>query len=544
MIPFDASGAFRPVAEGSDLRRLAVRGAAATVSSAAVSLVLQIGGTMVLARLLTPADFGVVTMVTTFSLLLMSFGANGFNEAVIQRGEMNRYVASNLFWINCAVGLLLTIGFAAAGSLLARFYRNPLVTHVAVAMSATILIAAASVIHVALLKRAMRFTAVSVNDIVARGVYTAIAILLALAGWGYWALALAFVVYALSLTIGAWWLCRWIPSLPRRGVGTRAILKFAVNVYGTFSANYFTRNFDNVLVGWRFDAAALGYYKKAYDLFALSATQLTGPLHNVVLAALSRINQDPPRFKRYLANSLGIVAFIGMAVGVDLTLIGKDVVRLVLGAKWSESGRIFELFGPGIGIMLLYSTICWIHLSIGKPERWLRWTLIESVVTALLFVVALPWGPAGIAVAWSVSFWILSIPAFWYAGRPIGFGASSLIAAVWRYVIAALVAGLAFTAIMRGIPMFAIARSATEALGLIVAKSLLCTILYLAAVILLHQGCDPLFQVGRLLREVLPKGVLTRWSPVPAPSGADASGLARPKYRNMDGEDRLAEHPS
>ena len=140
MIPFDASGAFHPLAEGSELRRLAVRGAAATLSASALSLAPQVVPTVVLARLLTPADFGVVTMVTTFSMLLMSFGTNGFSEAVIQREEMNRFQASNLFWINCAIGLILTIGFAAAGSLLARFYRNPLVAPVAVAMSVVIFI--------------------------------------------------------------------------------------------------------------------------------------------------------------------------------------------------------------------------------------------------------------------------------------------------------------------------------------------------------------------------------------------------------------------
>jgi PST family polysaccharide transporter len=504
MIPFDASGAFHPVAEGGELRRLAVRGAAATVSAAGLSLVLQIIGTVVLARLLTPADFGVVTMVTTFSLLLMSFGSNGFNEAVIQREEMNRFLASNLFWITSAVGLILTIGFAGAGSLLARFYRNPLVTHVAFAMSAAIFLAAASVIHIALLKRAMRFTAVSVNDAVARAVYTAVAILLALRGWGYWALAVAFVTYPLSTTIGAWWLCRWIPSLPRRGVGTRAVLRFAANVYGTFSANYFTRNVDNLLVGWQFNAAALGYYKKAYDLFALSANQLTGPLHNVVLAALSRLNQDPARFRRYLASSLGIVAFVGMAVGADLTLVGKDVVRLVLGPKWSESGRIFELFGPGIGIMLLYSTIGWIHLSIGKPARWLRWTLVESATTALLFVLALPWGPAGIAAVWSISFWILAIPAFWYAGRPIQFGPAQVLAAVWKYAIASLIAALLTNVMVRRLTFSAMPASAGAALEEIIVISVVFMMLYLGAVILLHQGCAPLRQLGSLLLELAP----------------------------------------
>jgi PST family polysaccharide transporter len=510
MTPFDASGAFRPIAEGNELRRLAVRGAAATVSAQGLMLAVQVVSTVVLARLLTPGDFGVVAMVTTFSLLLMSFGTSGFSEAVIQPEEMNRSLASNLFWITSAIGLILTIGFAAAGSLLARFYRNPLVADLAIGMSVAIFTAAAPVIHLALLKRAMRFAAVSANEVVARAANTAVAILLALRGWGYWALVAGIVAQGLSTTIGAWWLCRWIPSLPRRGVGTRAVLRFAANVYGRFSANYFARNFDNLLVGWQFNAAALGFYKKAYDLFALSANQLTAPLSNVALAALSRLNQDPVRFRRYLANTLGIVAFVGMAAGADLTLVGKDVVRLVLGPKWSESGRLFELFGPGIGIMLIYSTVGWIHLSIGKPGRWLRWTLVESAATALLFVLALPWGPAGIAVAWSVSFWTLSIPAFWYAGRPIRLGVSSLIAVVWKYATASLLAGLATAAIIRGTPFWGTPPGANAALGAIIIISALFVTLYLGTVILLHWGLAPLRQLARLLRELAPSQRATR----------------------------------
>jgi PST family polysaccharide transporter len=368
-------------------------------------------------------------------------------------------------------------------------------------MSLVILIAATSDIHLALLKRAMRFPAVSANDVVARAAYTVVAILLAIRGWGHWALVAGIVASSVSTTIGAWWFCRWIPSLPRRGVGTRAMLKFAASVYGRFSANYFARNLDNLLVGWKFNAAALGFYKRAYDLFALSASQLISPLNNVALAALSRLNQDPARFKRSLANSLGIVAFVGMAVGADLTLVGKDVVCLVLGPKWSESSRIFELFGPGIGIMLLYSTVGWIHVSIGKPGRWLRWTLVELAATVLLFVLALPWGPAGIAAAWSVSFWTLSIPAFWYAGRPIGFGVSSLIGAVWRYAAASLVAGLGTAAIIRRTPLWGTPPGADAALGAIIIISALFVTLYLATVILLHWGCAPLRQFASLLRE-------------------------------------------
>jgi len=501
MTPFDASGVFRPVADGSELRRLTLQGAAATLSAAAVSLALRVVPTVVLARLLTPVDFGVVAMVTTFSLLLESFGLNGFTEAVIQREEIDHYTASNLFWINLGGGLVLTIAFAASGSLLSRFYRNPLVVDVTVAVSVAIFIAAAATIHSALLKRAMRFAAISFNEILALAVYGAATILLAWRGWGYWALVAGLVAARLSTTIGAWWLCRWIPSLPHRTGQAASLIRFAAHVYGRFCVRYASQNIDNLLVGWRFSAVALGFYKKAYDLFALTASQLTSPLHNVALAALSRLNQDPARFRRCLINSLSVIAFVGMAVGADLTLVGKDVVRLVLGPGWEQSGRIFTFFGPGIGLMLLSSTTGWIHLSIGRADRWLRWTVLEFAVTTLLFIVALRLGPEGLAMAWSASYWILIIPAFWYAGRPIQLGVSSLVAAVWRYPLASLLAGCGSAAFISETP----APGAGAALERIIVISGIFVVLYLGVVVLLHRGCAPLYQLGRLLREMLPR---------------------------------------
>lgn len=509
MKPFDSSGAFHPVAEGSELRRLAVRGAGVTVFSRGVTLAVQVAGTVILARILTPADFGIVAMVTTFSLFLVNFGLNGLTEAVIQCEKIDRWTASNLFWLNLGAGLVLAIAFAASGSLLAQFYRNPLVADVTAGLSVAIVISAARVIHLALLKRAMRFTATSANDVVARALGSAVAVLLAFSGWGYWALVMGIVASQSSMMFGAWWLCRWVPSLPRRTGKTSSMVRFAANVYGRFGVRYSSQNIDKLLVGWQFNAAALGFYKKAYDLFALSASQLTGPLHNVALATLSRLKQDPARFKRYLVNALGIIAFVGMAMGADLTLVGKDVVRLVLGPQWGEAGTIFMYFGPGIGIMLLYSTTGWIHLSIGRPDRWLRWTIFEFAVTALLFVVALHWGPEGIAVAWSVSFWVLLVPAFWYAGQPIGFDVSSLIAAVWRYAAASLLAGL-LTAGIAGINSFQVVPpSAGAALEAMIVISTVFVTLYLGVVILLHRGLAPLRQLARLLREIVSARTLT-----------------------------------
>jgi O-antigen/teichoic acid export membrane protein len=504
VMPFDANGDFHPTAEGHELKRIAVRGGAASISAAALSLAVQVISSVILARLLTPADFGVVAMVTTFAMFLLGVGANGCNEAIIQSEKVDHFLASNLFWINLIVGLVLAAGFAAAGSLLARFYRNPLVTDVAIAMSPGILIASASVVHTSLLKRAMRFAGASTILVVGRALNTVVAIVLALMGWGYWSLVVGLFAQGLSMAIGAWWLCRWYPGLPRRGVGTRAMLRFAGHVFGTYNASYFARNFDNFLVGWRFNAAALGYYKRAYDLFALSASQLTAPLNNVALAALSRVKNDPPRFRRHLASSLEMIALVGMAMGADLTLVGKDVVRVLLGPKWKESGLIFELFGPGIGVMLLNSTIGWIHVSIGKPERWFRWTVFESIATGLMFLLALPWGPSGIAVAWSASYWLLLIPAFWYAGRPIDFRPSQLAGATWKYALASLVAYW-ISGIALGRLAFSGEPGAVLSLEAIFVKSIVFLVLYLGAIILLYQGCSPLRQLRSLLLELTPR---------------------------------------
>ncbi len=510
MRPFDANGIFQPTADARDLRRLAVKGVGATMFSSSFSLGIQIIATVVLARILAPQDFGIVAMVTTFSLLLVNFGLNGFTEAVVQREEINHSLVSNLFWINIGVGTLLTVGFAACGTLLARFYENPKVIPAAVGISATIFVTSTSVQHLALLKRAMRFSALSANDIVARVAYVGVAIVAGLMGWGFWALIAGNVAQLVSQSIGAWILCRWLPGRPRRVPGTASMVRFAVNIYGRFTMNYFARNMDNLLVGWRFNAQALGFYKKAYDLFALSASQLVSPLTSVAVSALSRLNPASAQYKRYLLNALAVTALVGMGVGANLTLVGPDVIRLLLGPGWEEAGRIFTFFGPGIGIMLLYGTHGWIHLSLGRGDRWLRWGMVEFAVTGTLFVLALAWGPVGIAIAWTASFWILTIPAFWYACKPIHFGVQPIVVAVWRYVAASVMAGLAAFAIIGTIPVLRAPTTAMEAAVNILVKSAVFETIYVGAVVLLHWGYAPLSQFAGLLREMVSRPSLTK----------------------------------
>jgi O-antigen/teichoic acid export membrane protein len=500
--PFDENGLFRLAGVPGEFRRRAVRSAGVTVASQAGVFAVQMISTVVLARLLTPADFGVVTMVTTFSLLIMSFGLNGYTEGILQRRDLDHFLASNLFWINFGVGLLSAIAFAGVGPILAEFYRDGRLTRITVGLSLPILISGTSVVHLALLKRGLRFTATSANEVLSTLASVVISVLFAWKGWGYWALIVGLVTRSLVQAAGAWWLCRWMPALPRRAPGTGEVARFAAHVFGRYCLNYGTRNTDNLLVGWRFGSGPLGFYKKAYDLFLLPANQLLVPVADVVLSTLGRLEGGSAQYRRYFLNGLSILAFIGMGAGAVLTLVGRDLIRVLLGPQWGPAGEIFTFFGPGIGIMLIYGTHGLLHLSLGRADRWLRWVVVELIVTGLLFLLGLHWGPVGVAAAWTTSFWILTIPGFWYAGRPINFGIKPMVDAVWKYVVAALLAGCGTAAIVRSIVPLA-GSTVFAALGRIVSITLLTSVLYLLAVILLHGGMAPLLAFSRLIPDLL-----------------------------------------
>lgn len=504
MKPFQADGTFRAIATDGGLRRTAVRSAGAAIAGQAGNFAAGIGSIVILGRLLTPADFGIVTMVTTFSLLFRSFGLNGFTELVLQREELTNSLASNLFWINLGIGMILTGAFASSGQLLVLFYHNATVAQVAEGMSLTIGISCFGYIHLGLLQRAMQFRSIAIINFAGQVLQVIVSIVLAMLGWHYWALVWGSVTQTAVTTAGAWMVCRWAPRWPGRVAGTGSSCKFAMNVYSHFAFSYLTRNTDNLLVGWRYGAQALGFYKKAYDLFVLPGTQLLAPMSAVAVSTLSRVRKDREQFQRYFLRMISVLALVGMGVGADFALVGQNLFRVLLGPGWEEAGRIFALFGPGIGIMLLYGTHGWIHLSIGRPERWFRWGLVEFVCTTGLFLLALRWGPSGIALAWTISFFLLMFPGLWYAGQPIGLGLRPIYAVIWKFIAAAAVAGCVTALIIRAMPHPATRLGASGAFVSMISVSAIFGVLYLGAVILLHWGVKPISESISLIYDLLP----------------------------------------
>lgn len=488
----------------SDLKKRAMRGAGATVFSGAISFLVQFFGTIILARLLTPDDFGLIAMVTAFSLLLQNFGLNGFTEAVIQKENLTHKMISTLFWLNAAISFFIMLLFMTSSPAVAWFYGEPRLIAITIGIAFSIFASGLSTLHMAVLRRNMQFYLVSGISVIARAVSVFLAIILAWAGWGYWALVVNTVAYPLSAGIGAWYYCHWRPGTPGKIKDISSMLKYAIHTYGNFTLNYFARNIDKLLIGWRYGAQSLGLYKKAYDLFSLPSNQLTAPLSNVALAALSRLVGEPLKYKHYYLSAISTISFVGMALSAILTITGYDIIIFILGPQWEKAGDIFCYFGASIGIMLIHSTQGWLHLSLGRPDRWVRWGIFETIFTTIAFIIGLPFGIAGVAIAYTVTFYLLSVPALLYAGKPIKLKLSSILSATWKYFVAAILsASLSYIVVFSfniTTPFF----TELNILIRIILSSILCLSLYLSFIVALHRSFQPINEFISTAYQMLP----------------------------------------
>ncbi len=488
----------------TDLKSKAMRSAGVTITASGLSFFIHIFSTVILARLLTPNDYGLITMVTAFSLLLQNFGVNGFSEAIIQKEDINHRLISTLFWLNALCSCIITVILMLMGPFIAWFYSTPQLNIITVFIAFSIITGGMTTVHMALLRRNMQFYLTSSISLIATLISISIAILLAWMGWGYWALVANTIMQHLIVAVCAWIFCRWRPGRPGSFKDIIPILKFAIHTYANFTLNYFSRNIDKLLIGWRYGAQPIGYYKKAYDLFALPASQLIAPIHNVALAALSRLSNEPDKYSLYYLNTLSIIAFIGMPLSAILTLTGKDIILLILGPQWTKAGEVFCYFGASIGIMLIQSTQGWLHLSLGHPDRWLRWSLMECAILTCFFIIGLPFGIEGVAIAYSLSFYLLVVPCLWFAGRPIKLSVISLISSIWRYFAAALVSGVLSFTILYRLDYAASIFTHLNVFIRIVMAGTLCLSLYLILTILLYQSLNPIKNFFSTAYQMLP----------------------------------------
>ncbi|UCH83937.1 MAG: lipopolysaccharide biosynthesis protein [Candidatus Latescibacterota bacterium] len=393
------------------LRRRSTRGGAVTIVGQGVKFLLTLSSLAVLARMLTPEDFGLIAMVIVIVGFIGIFKDMGLAMATVQRAEITHDQVSTLFWLNLGISVGIMIVTSALSPLLAWFYKEPRVTQITIVLAAAIIFSGLTVQHQALLRRQMRFAELAVIEIVALFAGAAAAIVGAASGLGYWALVILHVVREIATMVGVWTCCRWRPGAPVRKSGVRGLLSFGAYLTGFNIVNYFIRNLDKMLIGWYWGAAPLGFYNNAYRLLLLPIHQINNPLTSVAVPTLSRLQNQHERYRAYYRRGLTLTVAAGMPIVVFLFVAADKAILTVLGPQWADAVPIFRALGPAAFIGTFNFATGWVYSSLGTTRRMFHWGLIASVFSVIAYVVGLRWGPVGVALAYSILIVLMRYPS-------------------------------------------------------------------------------------------------------------------------------------
>jgi O-antigen/teichoic acid export membrane protein len=387
----------------TDLKGRSVRGGVLTLISQGTQFVILSTSTVVLARLLVPADYGLVAMVTAITGLGQAFADLGLSEATIQRKDISRDQVSTLFWINVAIGLGLMLVTMAMASPLAWFFKEPRLKGITLLMSLTFLICGLRVQHGALLMRQMRFLSLAIRDIASPAIAVPVAIAMAWRGAGYWTLVALPLMLNFVSTALSWLMIRWRPGLPRRDANVGSMIAFGGNVAASYVIFNVGRNADNVLIGRYSGAGPLGLYSRAYNLLMLPVRQLSAPAGSVAVPAFSRIQGDPERFARYYLRTVNLILWISAPVFGFLFVAANPVIVLVLGSQWQEAAPVFRILAiSAFGQLLLESTI-WLFVSRGQSKQLVKLLLVIVPIMVASYAIGLPFGIKGVALSGSLA---------------------------------------------------------------------------------------------------------------------------------------------
>jgi PST family polysaccharide transporter len=401
-----------------DLAGRSARGGAVTMAAQVFKFGFSTAATIVLARLLTPEDYGLIGMVAILLNFVGMFQYLGLSTATVKWSELNHQQVSTLFWVNMALSVAIMLVTIASGPLLARFYNEPRLVGITAGYGITIFFAGLAIQHEAILTRQMRFTAIVIVEVVAILSGFASAVLAALRGAGYWSLVLNQMVMTVVTVIGVWAVCRWRPGLPARGIGLRSMLSYGGNITGFNVMTFFSRNLDNALIGKFWGPYQLGVYSRAYQMLLMPMQQINAPLGAVAVPALSRLSHEPERYRAAYLKILEKVVMITMPLGALMIATSDWMVLLLLGPQWRETGRIFMLLGIAAMIQPVTKTAWWLFSTQGRTRELFHWGLLGGAIAIVSIVAGLPWGATGVAASYAIADLCIATPLlFWYVGR-------------------------------------------------------------------------------------------------------------------------------
>jgi PST family polysaccharide transporter len=308
---------------------------------------------------------------------------------------------------------------------LAWLYGEPVLLEITPAVALAFIFTGMSVQHLSLLRRQMQFGTVAAVQLAAEVIAISTSNVAALMGYGLWSLVIQRIVWAVVTAAGAWFACGWHPGLPGRYSDVRSFVSFGANATGAMTIGYLAANLDKVLIGWYWGATILGFYDRAQKIAQLPIQNLNAPLANVALAALSRVIDQPARYRSAYITTVERLNLLMVPIGVIFIAAGDLAVRVVLGSQWTDTAPVLAWMGVSLLYMPITYSLSWLYMSQDRTPEMLQAGLVNAGLILAALVAGLPFGANGVAAAYALSGAFVRGPIlFWMVARrgPISLG--------------------------------------------------------------------------------------------------------------------------
>ncbi|WP_270352842.1 lipopolysaccharide biosynthesis protein [Microbacterium testaceum] len=480
------------------LSAAAARGGAVTLMGQFAKIAIQLVGLVVLSRLLSPADFGLIAMVTVIVSLADLVRDFGLSTAAIQAPSLNSQQRSNLFWLNTIIGVVLSIALVASAPIIGSIYGDARLLQISYFLALVFVLNGLQTQFQVSLVRSFRFKEITIIEVVAQVVGLSAAIVSALMGAEYMALVFQILCTATVLLLLKAIASGWLPGRYNKATKIDSFVRYGGHLLGTQALVYLSTNIDTFLIGRIFGANAVGQYTRAFQVLNLPMNQLLSPISNVALPTLSRVADDFARASRYLRvlHSVTTVAFaslLGIAVGS-----AQPLFSIAFGRGWDQAAELFQIVAVAGFFQAASFTTYWVFTSRALTRVQLksaivgRSIMIISIIAAAFVsveMVALAFG-IGCAISWVTSLlWCRRVTV-------VPFGA----------LVAATLSSFVFMCLIAGAGIFSMSFLAEEheVLKLIVALTSSCAVI---AVLFLLPSMRAAFQSARkIVSATLGKG--------------------------------------
>jgi PST family polysaccharide transporter len=425
-----------------DLRGIVQRSLAAAFGTQALKSIVQFVTTAVLARLLTPDDFGLFAIAMAFTGFASLLADMGTFTATLQRQNIDADIVSGLVFANLVLGAGSSLLILLLTPLIAKVYGEERLTVILLGLSSTTIMAAALGVQPrALLVRRMNWHAVGIAEIAAVALSSTVSIVLAATtNLGVWCLVVLQTVMTVVNTVLCWWFLKWRPTRQINWIDTKRALEFGSHITGFSIVSYVGRQADNLLIGGYWGPAALGLYTRAYGLFLLPITVIAGPLTAAVAPILCHFQNDAQKWRDALLRIAAGLTLVTVPVSVGLFLLAEDVILIVFGTQWSQAASILRVLAPAMLAEPLVHISTMALVSLGRSKEVAIAATVSIALTVAGFVLAVPYGSTAVAASYSIVTGLLVIPRLGHALRGTAISARDVLMAIGPQCLAGLVA--------------------------------------------------------------------------------------------------------